>query len=91
MERFFFHIIHSDHRVADPEGAEFKDIRAAQEEAAATLRDLIADALMEGKPSGLKEIEVADGQGSVLVTIDIGSAIGNVLRMFRGIGSSSRT
>jgi hypothetical protein len=44
MARFFFHIIHSDHRVEDPEGAEFKNLRAAQDEAAATLRDLIADA-----------------------------------------------
>ena len=89
MVRFFFHIIHSDHRVEDPEGAEFKNLRAAQDEAAATLRDLIADALMEGKPSGLTAIEVADRQASVLVTIDIGSAISKVLPMFRGIGPQS--
>jgi len=86
MPRFFFHIIHSDHRVEDPEGALFVDLSAAQEEALATLCDLIADVMTEGKPSGLMAIEITDEEESVFATVGIDQAVEKVLVMLRGTG-----
>jgi hypothetical protein len=81
MQRYFFHILHSEHRVEDPEGSEFASLGAAQEEAVATLRDLVADALMDGKPSKLMAIEIADETEAVLASVDIDAAIRGVLLM----------
>jgi hypothetical protein len=71
MPRYFFHIAHGDRRVEDPEGADFYALAAAKQEAAAALRDLIAAALVDGEPSTLQAIEVADDNGSILTIIDV--------------------
>jgi hypothetical protein len=86
MPRFFFNIIHSDHRVEDPEGAGFANLHAAQEEAFATLCDLIADVMIEGKPSGLMALEIADEGGAVLGLVGIDQVVDKVLVMARGAG-----
>jgi hypothetical protein len=71
MPRYFFHISHTGRRVEDQEGADFDALEAAQEEAAASLRDLIAAALKSGKPSTLEAIDVVDNEGSILATVDL--------------------
>ncbi|MVA37773.1 hypothetical protein GOZ89_22770 [Agrobacterium vitis] len=83
MQRFFFHIIHSDHRVEDPEGALFPSLAAAHEEATATLCDLIADVMTIGEASGLMAIDIADEDSVVLERIVIDQAIGKILVMLR--------
>jgi hypothetical protein len=87
MPRYFFHISHRDRRVEDPEGADFDVLDAAEQEAAATLRELIAAALVAGKPSTLEAIDVADNEGSTLSTIDLIDATEPVFSFTRHIAS----
>jgi len=88
MRRYFFHIIHSDHRVEDPEGAVFTNLRAAQEEAFETLCDLIADAMTEGRPSGLNALEIEDEDEVVVGMVKIDEVVDKVLVTLRGTGAA---
>jgi hypothetical protein len=87
MPRYFFHLTHRDRRVEDPEGADFEFLDAAEQEAAATLRELIAAALVAGKPSTLEAIDVADDEGSTLTTIDLIDATEPVFTFKRRVAS----
>jgi hypothetical protein len=87
MPRYFFHISHADRRVEDPEGADFDVLDAAEQEAAATLRELIAAALLAGRPSTLEAIDVADNSGSTLTTIDLIDATEPVFKFTRRFAS----
>jgi hypothetical protein len=75
MPRYFFHINHAGHRVEDPEGADFDDLETAEQEVAATLRELIAAALIAGEPSTLQSIDVADNSGLVCASVDFMGAM----------------
>jgi repressor of nif and glnA expression len=88
MRRYFFHIIHSDHRVEDLEGAVFTNLRAAQEEAFETLCDLIADAMTEGRPSGLNALEIEDEDEVVVGMVKIDEVVDKVLVTLRGTGAA---
>jgi hypothetical protein len=87
MPRYFFQITHVDRRVEDPEGAEFDALESAEKEAAAALRDLIATALLTGRPSTLEAIDVADEEGSTLATIDLFDATEPVFNFARRVAS----
>jgi hypothetical protein len=56
--------------IRDPEGAEFADLASAQEEAAQSARDLMADQLRQGQPAPLhwKALVMSDHE-TVLLTI----------------------
>jgi hypothetical protein len=53
MPRFFLHIRDHSTLIEDLEGADFTDLSAAIEEAAASARDLMAERLKAGEPLGL--------------------------------------
>jgi hypothetical protein len=63
MPRYFFHIQHNGYEVEDPEGSDYVDLSAAEIDAVATLRDLVASALVHGSESNLEAINVADRNG----------------------------
>lgn len=48
--RYFIEIVTPSQTIADPEGAEFVDLAAAEEEAAHAIRELIAEELRAGRP-----------------------------------------
>jgi hypothetical protein len=70
MPLYFFNIRQPDNYLAlDEEGAEFEDYAAAQQEAVHSIREIAADAVRRGgKVTGLS-IEIADGSGKVLDSI----------------------
>jgi hypothetical protein len=87
MPHYFFHINHTHQRVEDPEGADFEFLEVAHQEAAAALRDLIAAALKDGKPSTLEAIDVADHEGSVLATVHLLDATEPIFNFRRHLAS----
>ena len=79
MPRFFLHVRQGQDLILDPEGSELPDLAAAQDEALASLRLLVADRLRSSRSSnrtGMQQIEVADDAGQVLVTVYFHDALG---------------
>lgn len=70
MPRYFFHL-RNDHETVDDEGSDFADDQAAQKEALATARELLADAIKSGKKSLPEQIVVADASSREVATINI--------------------
>lgn len=71
MPKFYFHIRDDAGPIADNEGMEFADLKAARKEAEESARELLADALRTHKEVDGKRIEIADAGGSVLETIKV--------------------
>jgi hypothetical protein len=73
MPRYYFHILRPDCApVLDDQGAEFEDYEAAQSEAVASVRDLVADAVRRGNQVNGLGIEIVDEDGKVLRTVGAG-------------------
>ena len=70
--RFFFHVVHLDEQIDDPEGRELDDLKTAKEEAHAALNELIAAAVTQGRKWTLKAVRIcsADQQELAVVRID---------------------
>ncbi|MEP6831726.1 MAG: hypothetical protein ABI963_15410 [Rhizomicrobium sp.] len=70
MPRYFFHILHPDiSPIPDREGADYDGLDAAKQEAVASVRDLVAEAVKYGtKVAGLG-IEIWDDAGQVLKVV----------------------
>jgi uncharacterized protein YnzC (UPF0291/DUF896 family) len=83
MPHYFLHVNHADRRVEDLEGADFDSLAAAEKEAAAALRDLMASALIHGSRSTLESIEVADNEGQALTVVDIIDASATVFDLVK--------
>src|SRR3954454_10061720 len=61
--RYFFHILDDDCVIEDPEGSELPDLKTAHEEAVASVRQILADALLSARePTGYACV-VADERG----------------------------
>jgi hypothetical protein len=71
MPRYFFHILHPDStRLRDDEGAEFQDADAAKHEAVASVRDIVANAVLGGSTANGIAIEVRDAAGGLITTVN---------------------
>jgi hypothetical protein len=71
MPRYFFHILHPDSSpVTDDEGAEFADLEAAKEEAAASIREMTAEAIKFGSKGAGLGMEIMDEAGKILSVIN---------------------
>jgi hypothetical protein len=76
MSRFFLHIRDRSTLIEDPEGADFTDLPAAIEEAAASARDLMAENLKAAQPLGLdRAMVISDEQGRNVATVSFRAAI----------------
>ncbi|MBM1169882.1 DUF6894 family protein [Microvirga arabica] len=70
MPRYYRHIRQSDRLIEDPEGIERPNLDAARTEALNGIRDLLAEAIKQGKDDLLDDaIVIADETGRELMTI----------------------
>jgi len=76
MPRYFLHIQDGADLLHDPDGQQFANLEAAQDEAMHVARELMADSLRAGRPLGLaRAIVIADENGIVLAEVTFKSAL----------------
>jgi hypothetical protein len=76
MPRYFLNILDGIELINDPDGEEFEDLAAAEQEALQGARDLMAECLRAGAPLGLgREMVIADEDDTVVATVPFASAI----------------
>lgn len=76
MPRYFLHVKDGSGLTHDPEGEELGDLAAAQQEAAAAARDLMAECLRKGEPLGVhREVVIDDQSGDMVATVSFASAL----------------
>ena len=75
MPKYFLNQLHEDDRIPDPDGAEFPDFLALQEELAASAREIVADGLRSGRGPGNSSFEVTDAAGAVVMVFPFRKAI----------------
>ena len=63
MTQYFFHIEDGGSTIADEEGADLRDDDAARAEAILAVRELVAEALRQGKILDGRAMRVTDGGG----------------------------
>lgn len=74
MLRYYFHIV--DGRfVRDEEGQEFPGLEEARAEAIAAARSIMREALWVGRLPLNECIQIADGNGTVLMTVPFRAAV----------------
>ena len=66
MGRFYFHIRSGGQVIVDQEGADFPDADAARQEAFASARQIVAEAIRYGNEEAPKEFVIADSEGREL-------------------------
>jgi Domain of unknown function (DUF6894) len=82
MTRYFLHVQDGSDMLEDPCGQIFADLAAAEREAAAAARDLMAEALRCNEPLGLKRMMlINDEAGHTVSTVAFTAALpGDPLR-----------
>ena len=82
MTRYFLHVQDGSDMLEDPYGENFADLAAAEREAAAAARDLMAEALRCNEPLGLKRMMlINDEAGHTVSTVAFTAALpGDPLR-----------
>jgi uncharacterized protein DUF6894 len=69
MSRFYFHIRLGDQVVIDREGSDLPNRGAAREEALASARQILADAIRSGNEAAPEAFVIADSEGRELETV----------------------
>lgn len=80
MSRFYFHVRSGTNITTDEEGTECADVAAAREEALATARDVVADAVKASKNETPDCFIIADADGTELMTVAFSEALPQRLR-----------
>jgi hypothetical protein len=75
MGHFYFHVRTGDHLIPDEEGADFPDLAAARCEAVLAAREVLADAIMSGKPDVPEAFVIADERGRPLDMVQIATVL----------------
>ena len=94
MGRFYFHLQAGDQIVPDDEGAELPDLSAAEHEAILAARELLAEAIMSGKPEVPEAFVIADEEGRALALVPFTAVLPrpvcteNPIRVYRMIESA---
>jgi hypothetical protein len=71
MARFYFHLRSADELAQDDEGLELPDLAAAREQAIASAREIVADAIKAGKTKTLRHFVIADENGREILTVPL--------------------
>jgi hypothetical protein len=71
MTKFHFHLRAGDELTLDHEGAEFPDYSAALREATLAARELLVEAIKNGKQHIAESLVIADGSGQELGTFPL--------------------
>src|SRR5258707_10594149 len=69
MGRFYFHLQADDQIVPDDEGEDLPDLSAAEHEAILAARELLAEAIMCGRPEVPEAFVIADEEGRALAIV----------------------
>ena len=75
MGRFYLHIRAGDEITPDEEGVDLPDLSAAQREAELAARELLAQAIMSGKPEVPEAFVIADEAGRSLATVPLATVL----------------
>lgn len=76
MPHYFLHVKDRSGLLLDPEGEQLDDLAAAQQEAAAAARDLMAECLRNGEPLGVhREVIITDNNGDTVATVSFSTAL----------------
>jgi hypothetical protein len=89
MSRFFFYIVSEGEVLPDHEGAEFADLQRAKVEAVASARDVARQQIAERRSLKNACIEIRDGKGRILTSIDVHEVLDNPERP--GFGAHCET
>jgi hypothetical protein len=65
MTRFYFHLRTGDELMLDEEGQSFCDLFAARREAEKSARELLANAIKDGKEKVADALVIVDEQGQI--------------------------
>jgi hypothetical protein len=80
MGRFYLHIRAGDEITPDEEGVDLPDLSAAQREAELAARELLAQAIMSGKPEVPEAFVIADEAGRSLATVPLATVLPRPLK-----------
>jgi hypothetical protein len=80
MVRYFFHLRMGRETIADPEGSDLPDARAARHAAESAARELAANAIRFGENDVPEMVVVADETGAVLDTVRLKDILPQSLR-----------
>ncbi|MDM9646570.1 hypothetical protein QTL96_14035 [Rhizobium sp. S163] len=80
MPIYYFHLVGKDRagnetRVEDPEGTNCADLSGVREEAVANARELMANAIRQGRDISSRSIEVRDTDCHIVLTLPFHQAI----------------
>ncbi|GJE56942.1 DUF6894 family protein [Methylobacterium thuringiense] len=73
--RLFMHIRDGDTLIEDPEGSEFPNLAAAQQEAFVAAREILANALLSNQVIDGQEFEITDEHGVIVMRVPLRSAM----------------
>lgn len=77
MSKFFFYIVNSSEVLPDHEGVELADLHRAKIEAIASARDVARQQVAEHRSLKNACIEIRDGQGRILSSVDVHEVLDN--------------
>jgi hypothetical protein len=80
MGRFYFHLQAGDEIVQDDEGTDLPDLSAAQREALLGARELLAEAIRNGKPEVPEAFVIADEEGRALSIVPFAAVLPRPLK-----------
>jgi len=80
MGRFYFHLQAGDQIVPDDEGVDLADLSAAELEAILAARELLAEAIMCGRPEVPEAFVIADEEGRALAIVPFATVLPRPLR-----------
>jgi hypothetical protein len=80
MGRFYFHVRAGDQLIPDEEGIDLPDFSAARREAILSARELLAEAIMSGKPEVPEAFVIADEGGRELDTVPLAAVLPKTLK-----------
>jgi hypothetical protein len=80
MRRFHFHLRHGDELILDDEGTDLPNLASAKEEALASARELLVEAIMSGTASVPDAFVIADETGREIDTITLAAVLPEPLR-----------
>jgi hypothetical protein len=75
MGRFYFHLRSGEKVIADEEGSDLPDVAAAQLEALAAARYILADAIRAGTENIPEAFVIADSEGRELETVNLAAVL----------------
>ncbi len=75
MARFYLHINNGGGYAEDPEGQELADLDAARTAAIEGVRSLLSEEARQGQLDLSGKIEIADGDGNILLIVPFSEAV----------------